>query len=375
MCACRGECPPGSSGARLSPQAGAESTDPGRRGVAGGFLPSVAEVHPSSRSDDADVIRARLRLLLDERRRPGGWLPDDYDAGDDDDDDGGHGLDSEGAPPPDGRGGASASWSTGPLPGPLPPLSGGSGGYLPEGLGRHRMPGAAVRLDPGRRGVWSLWIAAAVAGVLVVAWTWWQRPQVQAVPLGASSASGAAGTGAPSSASGSGGTGAPSRHAAGRTGVPALTPFTGRSGSTASSVVAAVVGRVHHPGLVTLPTGARVADAIAAAGGLLPGADAASVNLAAVVTDGQQIAVGVPGAPGDAAAQASSTGATAGAPVDLNRATAADLDALPGIGPVLAQRIVDYRQQQGQFTSVDQLDDVPGIGPALFAQLKKRVTV
>ena len=62
-------------------------------------------------------------------------------------------------------------------------------------------------------------------------------------------------------------------------------------------------------------------------------------------------------------------------PVDLNRATAADLDALPGIGPVLAQRIVDYRQEQGPFTSVDQLDDVPGIGPALFAQLKKRVTV
>jgi competence protein ComEA len=136
-----------------------------------------------------------------------------------------------------------------------------------------------------------------------------------------------------------------------------------------------VIGRVHRPGLVTLPEGARVADAIAAAGGLLPGADAASVNLAAVVTDGQQIAVGVPGASGNSGGQDPSTGAAAGAPVDLNRATAADLDALPGIGPVLAQRIVDYRLQQGSFTSVDQLDDVPGIGPALFAQLKKRVAV
>jgi competence protein ComEA len=140
-------------------------------------------------------------------------------------------------------------------------------------------------------------------------------------------------------------------------------------------LVVSVVGRVRQPGLVTLVAGARVADAIAAAGGLLPGADAASVNLAAVVTDGQQIAVGVPGAPGDAGGQTSSTGPGGGAPVNLNSATAADLDALPGIGPVLAQRIVDYRLQQGSFTSIDQLDDVPGIGPALFAQLRKRVTV
>jgi competence protein ComEA len=153
------------------------------------------------------------------------------------------------------------------------------------------------------------------------------------------------------------------------------TPATGSSAATTTTLVASVVGRVHRPGLVTLASGARVADAIAAAGGLLPGADAASVNLAAVVTDGQQIAVGVPGASGDSGGQASSTGAGAGAPVDLNRATAADLDGLPGIGPVLAQRIVEYRQQQGAFTSVDQLDDVPGIGPALFAGLRKRVTV
>jgi competence protein ComEA len=140
-------------------------------------------------------------------------------------------------------------------------------------------------------------------------------------------------------------------------------------------LVVSVVGRVRHPGLVTLAAGARVADAIAAAGGLLPGGDAASVNLAAVVTDGQQIAVGVPGAPGDAGGRTASSGAGGGAPVNLNSATAADLDALPGIGPVLAQRIVDYRLQQGPFTSIDQLDDVPGIGPALFAQLRKRVTV
>lgn len=315
------------------------STDSGRQVAPSRSLPNVGRVRPSSRSsDDADVIRARLRLLLDERRRPDGWVPDD------DPEDYG----SDGAP----RHGA---WSTGPLAGPLPTVSPRAGAGLPQGLGRHRLPGAAVRLDPGRRGVWSLWTAGAVAALLVVAWTWWQRPQVRAVPASAASASAA--LGAPASTA-----------RARRATEPSSTA------PTAATMVVSVVGRVHHPGLVTLEPGARVADAVAAAGGLLPGADPASLNLAALVTDGQQIAVGVPGAPSDAGGQsASSSGG--GGPVNLNSATAADLDALPGIGPVLAQRIVDYRLQQGPFTSVDQLDDVPGIGPALFAQLRKRVTV
>ena len=305
-------------------------------------------MRPSLRgSDDADVIRARLRLLLDERDGPGGWLPDDDVDDDEHDRDAGIPGVPFGSPP--------ASRSTGPLVGPFPPVPDG----LPQGIGRHRRPGAAVRLDPGRRGVWTLWLAGAVAAVLVVAWTWWQRPQVQPVPASA--------TASMSGGSVSRGTG--------RAAVPMPTRATGSSATTATMLVASVVGRVHRPGLVTLASGARVADAIAAAGGLLPGADAASVNLAAVVTDGQQIAVGVPGSSGDTGGQTTSTGAGAGAPVDLNRATAADFDGLPGIGPVLAQRIVDYRQQQGAFTSVDQLDDVPGIGPALFAELRKRVTV
>ena len=114
-----------------------------------------------------------------------------------------------------------------------------------------------------------------------------------------------------------------------------------------------------------------MADAVAAAGGLLPGADPAAVNLAAVLTDGQQIAVGVPAAgaaPGPAAPPA-------GGRVSLNSATAADLDALPGIGPVLAQRIVDHRAENGPFTAVEQLDDVPGIGPATFDELVDLVAV
>jgi competence protein ComEA len=135
---------------------------------------------------------------------------------------------------------------------------------------------------------------------------------------------------------------------------------------------------VVRPGLLTLPAGSRVADAIAAAGGLLPEADAASVNLAALVPDGAQIAVGVPGAgvgPGGTGAVAAGGAPAAGSRVDLNAATAAELDALPGIGPVLAQRIVDHRTRNGPFRSVDQLDDVPGIGPAIAAELAELVAV
>jgi competence protein ComEA len=111
-----------------------------------------------------------------------------------------------------------------------------------------------------------------------------------------------------------------------------------------------------------------VAEAVEAAGGLLPEADPASVNLAAVVADGQQVAIGVPGAGGSDVAP-SGDGAAPGGPVNLNTAGVAELDSLPGIGPVLAQRIVDHRTREGPFSSVDQLDDVPGIGPAIAAEL------
>jgi competence protein ComEA len=150
----------------------------------------------------------------------------------------------------------------------------------------------------------------------------------------------------------------------------------GEVGDTAAAVVVSVVGLVGRPGLVTLPPGSRVADAVRAAGGLLPEADPAMVNLAAPVADGQQIAVGVPGAPAGATDTGGGGGAAApSGKLDLNRATASDLDALPGIGPVLAQRIVDHRTSQGPFRSVDELDDVPGIGPAIFGELADLVVV
>ncbi|SFL00916.1 ComEA family DNA-binding protein [Geodermatophilus ruber] len=275
----------------------------------------------SRRGDDADLIRARLRALLDENGHAPGWVPEDETPGD---------LDTPGL---EGRDGADPADA------------------LPRGIGRHRAPGAAVRLDPGRRGAWSLWAAGLLAALLLAAWTWWDRPRVEpapAEPVGTSPSE------APEPA-------------------PA-TPPVGVAAETSPTVVVSVVGLVTRPGLVTLPQGSRVADAITAVGGLLPDADPAAVNLAAVLADGQQVAVGVPGA---ATAGASTPGAVAAgaAPVDLNAATVGDLDALPGIGPVLAQRIVDHREQHGRFGSVEQLDDVPGIGPATFAELVDLVTV
>jgi competence protein ComEA len=136
----------------------------------------------------------------------------------------------------------------------------------------------------------------------------------------------------------------------------------------AATIVVAVSGRVQHPGLVRLPAGSRVADAIDAAGGVQPGTDTSALNLARKLSDGELIAVGVPAA-SDAPA------GSAGGPVNLNTATLEQLETLPGVGPVLAQHIIDYRDQHGGFTSVDQLRQVTGIGDAKFADLRNRVTV
>ena len=141
----------------------------------------------------------------------------------------------------------------------------------------------------------------------------------------------------------------------------------------ATTVLVDVTGKVHHAGVVRLTEGARVLDAVRAAGGALPGTSLDSLNLAAKVTDGQQVAVGaaaVAAAPVAGVAGA----AAAAAPVDLNTATVEQLQTLSGIGPVLAQRIIDYRTAHGPFASVDGLQQVGGIGPAKFAELKDHVT-
>ena len=176
--------------------------------------------------------------------------------------------------------------------------------------------------------------------------------------------------------------------------VSSASPPPGSAPPTADGpVVVSVVGLVHKPGLVTLAPGARIADALTAAGGALEGADLIGLNMARRVADGEQIIVGIVAAPGQPAAMGSSISSgpataestdapsTAGkAPtppglVDLNAATVQDLDTLPGIGPVTAAAIIAWRDANGRFTSVDQLGDVDGIGPARLEKLRDLVRV
>lgn len=133
-----------------------------------------------------------------------------------------------------------------------------------------------------------------------------------------------------------------------------------------------VVGAVRRAGLFRLRDGSRVADAVARAGGPTRHADLAAVNLAAPLVDGQQVVVPRRGPPGTVPVVPGTPGS--GAKVSLGSATLEQLDELPGIGPVTAQKIVDWRTTHGPFRSVDDLDDVPGIGPARIEQLRELVT-
>ncbi|MEV4557301.1 ComEA family DNA-binding protein [Kitasatospora sp. NPDC049285] len=200
---------------------------------------------------------------------------------------------------------------------------------------RFRLP-AAFALD--RRAVLGLAVLLLLAVAYSVQHFWLARPYPVAIP-----AAGIESTLAPTTEGGSN---------------PAAGP----------ALVVDVAGKVHHPGLRTLPTGSRVADAVTAAGGPLPGTDTSSLNLARPLADGEQILVG-----GDAPAVA--PGAAPAGPVSLNRATADQLDTLPGVGPALAQRILQYRLAHGPFHSVDQLRHVPGIGERKYEDLKPLLTL
>lgn len=142
-------------------------------------------------------------------------------------------------------------------------------------------------------------------------------------------------------------------------------------------MVVDVAGKVRHPGVYALAMTARVYDAVRAAGGALPGVSLASVNLAARLVDGQQVIIGVAtvAAPTVPAPTASGAATSSPGPVDLNTATAEQLQTLPGVGPVLAQHILDWRAQHGGFTSIVQLHSVPGIGDVKFSALRGLVSV
>lgn len=217
-------------------------------------------------------------------------------------------------------------------------------------------------------------VVVAVAGL--AAWRLLAPPSLpteMALPMASSSTNGGGGGGAAagSGGSGSGGSGAPSS-----------------TGEAPTEVVVHVAGAVARPGVQRLALGARVVDAIDAAGGAQPDADLARVNLAAPLEDGQQVYVprageeppaapaggGASAAGGDASGEGSA-GATPTGPIDLNSAGVDELDALPGVGPAIAQAIVDHREQNGRFGSVDDLLDVRGIGEAKLDQLRDLVVV
>ncbi|MFJ2878682.1 MULTISPECIES: helix-hairpin-helix domain-containing protein [unclassified Streptomyces] len=155
---------------------------------------------------------------------------------------------------------------------------------------------------------------------------------------------------------------------------PGSPPATGPGGH----IVVDVSGKVRRPGIRQLPSGARVADALRAAGGVREGADLTGLNRARVLMDGEQIVVGAPPGPSaiggaGALAPGGGGGGSPAGPVSLNTATVEQLETLPGVGPVLAQHIVDYRAQHGGFRSIDELREVNGIGDRRFADLQPLV--
>ncbi|MFD6141342.1 helix-hairpin-helix domain-containing protein [Promicromonospora sp. NPDC060271] len=168
-------------------------------------------------------------------------------------------------------------------------------------------------------------------------------------------------------------------------------PAAGSAGGADGGLLVHVVGEVAEPGLVTVPAGARVADALEAAGGTTRKADLTAVNLARAVVDGEQLYVPEPGeqvpgapvpgaggpasGPGGSGTGGSGPGGGSTGTVDINTADAAALEALPGIGPSIAQAIVEWRTANGPFASVDELEDVPGIGPATLAEFRDSARV
>jgi comEA protein len=258
---------------------------------------------------------------------------------------------------------------------------------VPE-VGRHRRPAPpkptiltvpvalrGVRARPRRLAVLGVLVLLVAAAVVLGVRVAWARSVAQPQPIAAAAHGPPGGLVART---------APAAFAAtAATGMP----------TAAAVLLVHVVGQVRHPGVARLPPGARVLDAVQAAGGAMSSADLDHLNLARPVADGEQIVVpkpgesipggGAPGAGGASAGGASAgsagqapTGArSAGGLVDLNTADASALDSLPGVGPVLAQRILDWRTEHGRFSSVDELGEVSGIGDKLLARIGPKVRI
>ena len=285
--------------------------------------------------------------------------------------------------PPTARNAGGDQWGQ-----PVPPDPDGSGWDEPAGLGltstgrgRHAMPSVAagdrvvgwlhdrlpptlqgrVRLTSGHLSVVALLVAACFA---VTAWWVVRAGGSEAVAPAASWSDSVRRADVSPSALVS----------------PAVDNATATaSASEAAVVVVDVTGKVRRPGIATLPAGSRVVDALEAAGGVRRGVDVTSLNLARVLVDGEQIVVGIR-APGGVAAPAAAVpgvaGASSAAPmVNINSATQAELEELPGVGPVTAAAILKWRSDNGPFTAVDDLLEVSGIGDATLAEMAPFVTL
>lgn len=283
-----------------------------------------------------------------------------------------------------------------------------SGEWEGDGIPLVSVPRSLRRVDVqvGARAVRGLLVVAAVVLAVLAGRWWWAQQEAGAVPVVASPGGGAEGgetgevrgEGAP----GEGAAGAAAPEGAVGGGAAGAGPSGGASATAAApvTVVVHVVGQVRRPGVVQLPAGSRVDDAVEAAGGFTEKADRAALNLARPLVDGEQLWVGAPGeeppagimagagpgrpaggpggaggGEGGAAAPGSAAAGSGTAPLDLNLATQAELEELPGVGPVTAGHILAWREQHGRFSSIDELMEVSGIGERTFAQLEPLVSV
>ncbi|MFF4499809.1 helix-hairpin-helix domain-containing protein [Streptomyces sp. NPDC001401] len=337
------------------------SSGPGRAAASDGRVrhrrpPGRGPVRHRHRHASAEELRRRAAVLFPERAgewRESGAGPPAAPATEEDDE-----FDSPRALPRDGKASdTDPAVDTDAAGGPA-----GDGWRARAGLAlRERMPlWLQARCGLERRSVVALTALLVVAAAFAVQHFWAGRTQSvrapdvvrAAAPFGERKGSGAPAPGASPGAMNA-------------------------AGTAGAEIVVDVSGKVREPGIHRLPTGSRVADALRAAGGVRPGTSTDGLNRARLLVDGEQVIVGGPAAPVPGAAAAgpagSAPGAAPAAPVPLNTATVDQLDTLPGVGPVLAQHIVDYRTQHGGFRSVDELREVNGIGDRRFADLRNLV--